>query len=62
MHYAYMPCHETIASLHELRCRNYELPLKLRIMRDEIAPRTEYPRRTDHGRLRHVVDRQHPQH
>lgn len=34
VHYAYMPCDGTIASLHELRCRNYELPSKLRIMND----------------------------
>lgn len=37
VHYAYMACHETISSLHELRGRNYELPSKLRIMRDEIT-------------------------
>ncbi|MCX5679518.1 MAG: homospermidine synthase, partial [Candidatus Omnitrophica bacterium] len=37
VHYAYMPCHETISSLHELRCRNYELQPKLRIMSDEIT-------------------------
>jgi homospermidine synthase len=36
VHYAYMPCNETIASLHELRCRNYELQEKQRIMSDEI--------------------------
>jgi homospermidine synthase len=36
VHYAYMPCHETISSLHELRCRNYELQPKQRIMSDEI--------------------------
>jgi homospermidine synthase len=36
VHYAYMPCNETIASLHELRCRNYELQERLRIMNDEI--------------------------
>lgn len=36
VHYAYMPCHETISSLHELRGRNYKLPPKLRIMDDEI--------------------------
>ena len=35
--YAYMPCHETLSSLHELRCRNYELQPKLRIMSDEIT-------------------------
>lgn len=37
VHYAYMPCNETIASLHELRCRNYELQSKQRIMSDEIT-------------------------
>jgi homospermidine synthase len=36
VHYAYMPCHETISSLHELRGRNYKLQPKLRIMDDEI--------------------------
>lgn len=36
VHYAYMPCDETIVSLHELRCRNYELQPKMRIMDDEI--------------------------
>jgi len=37
VHYAYMPCNETIASLYELRCRNYDLQKKLRIMNDEIT-------------------------
>lgn len=37
VHYAYMPCNETISSLHELRCRNYELQPKTRIMNDEIT-------------------------
>jgi len=37
VHYAYMPCHETLSSLHELRCRNYELQPKVRIMGDEIV-------------------------
>jgi len=37
VHYAYMPCDDTIASLHELRARNYELQPKLRIMGDEIT-------------------------
>lgn len=36
VHYAYMPCHETLSSLCELRGRNYILPPKLRIMGDEI--------------------------
>jgi len=36
VHYAYMPCDETLASLHELRSRNYELQSKQRIMSDEI--------------------------
>lgn len=37
VHYAYMPSDETLASLHELRARNYELQTKLRIMGDEIV-------------------------
>ncbi len=37
VHYAYMPCHETLSSLHELRCRNYELQPRWRIMNDEIT-------------------------
>ncbi|MDD5216964.1 MAG: saccharopine dehydrogenase C-terminal domain-containing protein [Candidatus Omnitrophica bacterium] len=37
VHYAYMPCDETIASLHELRCRNYELQPDCRILSDEIT-------------------------
>lgn len=37
VHYAYMPCDATIASLHELRCRNYELQPRTRIMSDEIT-------------------------
>jgi homospermidine synthase len=36
VHYAYMPCDETLSSLYELRCRNYELQPRLRIMSDEI--------------------------
>jgi len=31
-----MPCNETITSLYELRCRNYDLQKNLRIMNDEI--------------------------
>lgn len=37
VNYAYMPCHETISSLHELRCKSYELQPKQRIMSDEIT-------------------------
>ncbi|MDD2707556.1 MAG: saccharopine dehydrogenase C-terminal domain-containing protein [Verrucomicrobiae bacterium] len=37
VHYAYMPCNDTIVSLHELRCRNYELHTKKRILTDEIT-------------------------
>lgn len=37
VHYAYMPCHETLSSLYELRARNYQLQPKLRIMSDEIT-------------------------
>lgn len=35
--YAYMPCHEALSSLEELRSRNYELQPSLRIMNDEIV-------------------------
>jgi homospermidine synthase len=35
VHYAYMPCDATIVSLHELRCKNYEMQPKLRIMDDK---------------------------
>ena len=35
VHYAYMPCHETLSSLHELRCRNYAMQPKLRILTDD---------------------------
>ncbi len=31
-----MPCNETLTSIHELRCRNYELQPKCRIMSNEI--------------------------
>ncbi len=34
VHYAYMPCHETLSSLYELRCRNYRLQPKQRILQD----------------------------
>jgi homospermidine synthase len=37
VHYAYMPCHETLSSLDELRGLNYVLPKKQRIMGDEIT-------------------------
>ena len=37
VHYAYMPCNETLTSIHELRCRNYDLQKSLRIMSDEIV-------------------------
>lgn len=37
VHYAYLPCDETFSSLHELRCRNYELQPRQRIMSDEIT-------------------------
>jgi homospermidine synthase len=35
VNYAYMPCDDTITSLHELRCRNYELQSKLRILKEK---------------------------
>ncbi len=37
VHYAYMPCNDSIVSLHELRCRNYELHPNKRILTDEIT-------------------------
>ncbi|HOU21496.1 MAG TPA: saccharopine dehydrogenase C-terminal domain-containing protein [Kiritimatiellia bacterium] len=36
VHYAYMPANDTLASLHELRCRNYELQPRTRILTEEI--------------------------
>lgn len=36
VHYAYMPCSETLSSLCELRSRGYELQPKIRILKDEI--------------------------
>jgi len=36
VNYAYMPCHDTLSSLWELRGRNYELQPRIRIMRNEI--------------------------
>lgn len=37
VHYAYMPCNDSIVSLHELRCRNYELHPRKRILTREIT-------------------------
>lgn len=37
VHYAYMPCHETLASLVELKARNYYIQPKLRILYNEIT-------------------------
>ncbi len=37
VHYAYMPCHETLSSLWELKCRYYEMQPKIRILYDEIT-------------------------
>lgn len=36
VHYAYLPTDAAIASLHEFRMGNYEMPPKVRIMNDEI--------------------------
>lgn len=36
VHYVYLPCDSTIASLQEFRCNNYKMQSKLRIMNDEI--------------------------
>ena len=37
VHYAYCPCDAAIASLHELRMRDYQLQQKWRIMKDDIV-------------------------
>ena len=37
VHYAYCPCDAAIASLYELRGRDYDLQSRVRIMTDEIA-------------------------
>ncbi|MDD5584089.1 MAG: saccharopine dehydrogenase C-terminal domain-containing protein [Candidatus Omnitrophica bacterium] len=37
VHYVYLPANEVMSSLHDLRCRGYELPVKKRIMNDEIT-------------------------
>jgi homospermidine synthase len=37
VHYAYLPTDAALASLHELKMRNYELQPRLRIMNDEIT-------------------------
>jgi homospermidine synthase len=37
VHYAYLPSNAAMISLHELRCRNYELPPRARIMTGEIT-------------------------
>ncbi len=37
VHYAYLPANDTLASLHEMRCRNYELQANKRIITDEIG-------------------------
>jgi homospermidine synthase len=37
VHYAYHPCDDTVASLHELAGRNWQLQPRRRILRDEIV-------------------------
>lgn len=37
VHYAYLPCNDSIVSLHELRCRNYRLHPRKRILTNEIT-------------------------
>ena len=41
VHYAYCPCDSAIASLHELRGRDYVLQPRIRIMTDEITSGTD---------------------
>ncbi|MGA2033351.1 MAG: saccharopine dehydrogenase C-terminal domain-containing protein [Thermoguttaceae bacterium] len=36
VHYAYCPCDSAISSLHELRCRDYKLQPRQRILADDI--------------------------
>jgi len=36
VHYAYLPSNAAMISLHEQRCRNYQLPPRARIMTEEI--------------------------
>ena len=37
VHYAYLPCNDSLVSVHELRARNYELHPRTRILADEIV-------------------------
>ena len=37
VHYAYLPCNDSLVSAHELRARNYELHPRTRILADEIV-------------------------
>jgi len=37
VHYAYLPCNDSLVSVHELRARNYELHPRTRILTDEIV-------------------------
>ena len=41
VHYAYMPCHETLSSLIELKARNYRIQPKNRILSNEITGGTD---------------------
>lgn len=41
VNYSYMPCADSLVSLHELRARNYELHPKTRIPTDEIVAGTD---------------------
>lgn len=38
VHYAYLPCNDTILSLHELAGRNWKLQSKQRILRSDVLP------------------------
>jgi homospermidine synthase len=37
VHYAYHPCDDTVLSLHELAGRNWQMPARRRIIRDDIT-------------------------
>ncbi len=41
VHYAYLPCNDSMISLHELRCREYEMHPRQRILADEITTGTD---------------------
>ena len=49
VHYAYMPCHETLSSICELRGRNYDMQSKVTDFGDEITSGARYFGRAAYG-------------